>query len=254
MSEEARTAIVTGSANGIGQATARLFVEVGWNVVIADLDEDRGAAVAADLSPAAAFVALDVSDEKGWNRAAGAAVERFGSLDVLVNNAGGAPAGSIEELSRADFDRVIAVNQTGVWLGIRAVAHYLREAGGGSIVNVSSAIGMVGLSGLSAYSSAKFAVRGITRSAALELAGDGIRVNSVHPGLIDTPETEPARVAEAIERDGEFMGCTVPLGRIGTAKEVAHLIHFLASDASSYCTGAEFVIDGGMLAGPAEPR
>jgi 3alpha(or 20beta)-hydroxysteroid dehydrogenase len=223
-------------------------------VLIADLDGDRGRSVAEKLGPSAAFTELDVADEQGWDTAVEEAIGRFGKLTVLVNNAGGAPAARIEEQSRADFDSAVAVNQTGVWLGIRAVAPHLRAAGGGSIVNVSSAIGMIGLPGLAAYSSAKFAVRGITRTAALELAADGIRVNSVHPGLIDTPQTRPAGAAGAIERDGEFMGCTVPLGRIGTATEVAQVIRFLASDASSYCTGAEFIVDGGMLAGPPPPR
>ena len=244
------TAIVTGGAAGIGEATVRLFAAEGANVLIADLDQGRGRQLADELGPAAAFAPLDVADEAGWAVTARSAVERFGSVGVLVNNAGGAPSGSIEEQPRSDYERTIAVNQTGVWLGIRSLAPHLRAAGGGSIVNVSSAIGMLGAPGLAAYSAAKFAVRGITRSAALELATDGIRVNSVHPGLIETQETEGSGAAEAIADSGEFARITVPLGRIGTAAEVAQLILFLASAESSYCTGGEYLVDGGMLAGP----
>jgi len=244
------TATVTGGAGGIGEATVRLFAAEGANVLIADLDEERGRGLADELGPAAAFAPLDVADEEGWAGVARTALERFGSVEVLVNNAGGAPAGSIEEQPRPDYERAIAVNQTGAWLGIRTLAPHLRAAGGGAIVNVSSALGMIGAPGLAAYSAAKFAVRGITRSAALELAGDGIRVNSVHPGLIDTAETQGSGVAEAIAETGEFARITVPMGRIGTAAEVAQLILFLASAESSYCTGGEYVVDGGMLAGP----
>ncbi len=246
----ASTAIVTGAAQGIGEATARVFVAEGWNVLIADLNEAAGDRLAGELGANAAAAALDVADEQGWSAAAEAAERHFGAIDALVNNAGGSPPGTIEEQARADYERVIAVNQTGVWLGIRTIAPYLRQVGGGAIVNVSSAVGMIGLPGLSAYSAAKFAVRGITRTAALELAGDGIRVNSVHPGLIDTPATRPAGAAEAIAREGRFQNLTVPLRRIGSAAEVARMIVFLAGKQSSYCTGAEFVVDGGMLAGP----
>ena len=244
------TAIVTGGAAGIGEASVRLFAAEGANVLIADLDQSRGGQLAEELGPAAAFARLDVATEEGWAGVARTAVERFGSVESLINNAGGAPSGSIEEQPRSDYERAIAVNQTGVWLGIRTLAPHLRAAGGGSIVNVSSALGMVGAPGLAAYSAAKFAVRGITRSAALELAGDGIRVNSVHPGLIATAETEGSGAAEAIAKTGEFARITVPLGRIGTAAEVAQLILFLASKESGYCTGAEYLVDGGMLAGP----
>jgi 3alpha(or 20beta)-hydroxysteroid dehydrogenase len=249
-SERARTAIVTGAARGIGEATTRLLAARGWNVVVADIDSDTGERVAREIGEGALFAELDVADEQGWRRTADVAAERFGAIGVLVNNAGGAPVGSITEQPREDYERVIAVNQTGVWLGIRAIAPHMRDAGGGSIVNVSSAVGMFGVPGLAAYSAAKFAVRGITRTAALELAADGIRVNSVHPGLIDTPATEPSGAREAIQRDGAFGRLTVPLKRIGTADEVARLIAFLASDESSYCTGAEYLVDGGMLAGP----
>lgn len=247
---DGQVAIVTGGARGIGAAVVRSFVSEGARVVVGDLDEAAAAELAGELGDGVEAVALDVAEEAGWDRAVEIAAERFGGIDVLVNNAGGAPMGSIEEQPRAEYERVIAVNQTGAWLGIKAVTPPMRAGGGGSIVNVSSAVGAFGAPGLAAYSAAKFAIRGLTRTAALELAGDGIRVNAVLPGLIETPATEPSGAAEAIASDGEFARMTVPLSRIGTAAEVAGLVLFLASAESSYCTGADYLVDGGMLAGP----
>jgi len=234
-----RTAVVTGGARGLGAAYARALHAAGAAVVVADLLDDEGAALVESLGPRATFVHLDVTDEEGWETAVATTLSRFGTLDVLVNNAGIANAAPIEHYSTAKWHAVIAVNLTGTFLGCRAVVPTMAAAGGGSIVNISSVEGLRGSPGLHGYTAAKFGVRGLTKSLAVELGPRGIRVNSVHPGLILTDMTtriDPARI-------------DIPLGRPGDPDDVAGTIVFLASDASRFTTGAEFVVDGGMVTG-----
>lgn len=234
-----RTALVTGGARGLGEAYARALHAAGANVVIADLLDEAGAALARRLGERARSVPLDVTDEAGWDAAVAASVDAFGSLDVLVNNAGIANSAPIEHFTTAKWEAVIAVNLTGTFFGCRAVTPLMKAAGGGSIINISSVEGMRGSPGLHGYTAAKFGVRGLTKSLAVELGPFGIRVNSVHPGLILTDMTtriDPERI-------------DIPLGRPGVPGDVAGTIVFLASDASRFTTGGEFVVDGGMITG-----
>ncbi|CAN5714803.1 glucose 1-dehydrogenase [soil metagenome] len=241
-----RTAIITGAGRGQGEAEARLFVAEGAQVVVADILDDLGSAVAADLGDRAIFVHLDVSQEEGWASALGAATEAFGKVDVLVNNAAILHLGAIEDTSLDDFQRVVAVNQQGTFLGMRAVIPEMRRVGGDSIVNVSSKDGVLGMNGVAAYASSKWAVRGMTKVAALELGKYGIRVNTLIPGPVDTPMNSPEG-SEDVDRDAFFTGQPVP--RIGRPSELAAAALFLASDESSYCTGAELLVDVGASAG-----
>lgn len=234
-----RVALVTGGARGLGAAYTRALHAGGARVVIADLLEDEGRALAADLGERARFVHLDVTEEASWAAAVDATLDAFGSIDVLVNNAGIANAAPIEHLTLAKWNAVIAVNLTGVFLGCRAVVPAMKAQGSGSIINISSVEGMRGSPGLHGYTASKFGVRGLSQSLAVELGTFGIRVNSVHPGLILTDMTtriDPTKL-------------DIPLGRPAVPDEVAGTIVFLASDASSFTSGAEFVVDGGMIAG-----
>jgi 3alpha(or 20beta)-hydroxysteroid dehydrogenase len=223
----------------MGAEHARALAAEGASVVIGDLLDDDGAALAADIGEQALFVHLDVTDEDSWARAVAGAVERFGSLSVLVNNAGIINGNLIDQYEVAQWRAILDVNLTGTFLGIRASVPAMKAAGVGSIINVSSVEGFRGSPGLHGYTASKFAVRGLSKSAALELAEHKIRVNSVHPGFIRTPMTE------GIPED--FL--TIPLGRGADPAEVSAMVVFLASDESSYCTGSEFVVDGGLLSG-----
>ena len=243
---EGKVALISGAARGMGAAEARLFVAEGANVLLGDVRDEDGEALAKELGGSAAYVGLDVTDEASWQAAVAGAEERFGKLDVLVNNAGILHFSPLEQTELDDWERVIRVNQTGTFLGMKTAAPALRAAGGGSIVNISSAAGMEGIAGVIAYSASKWAVRGMTKTAALELGRDGIRVNSVHPGGVNTPMIATREVTEET-RTAAYGGQPIP--RIGRPEEVAELVCWLASDASSYSTGAEFVIDGGSLAG-----
>ncbi|MGI9822114.1 glucose 1-dehydrogenase [Agromyces sp. Marseille-Q5079] len=234
-----RVALVTGGARGLGAAYVRALHAAGARVVAADLLDDEGQALAAELGERARFVHLDVTDEASWAAAVEATLDAFGTVDVLVNNAGIANAAPIEHLTLAKWDAVIAVNLTGVFLGCRAVVPAMKAQGSGSIINISSVEGMRGSPGLHGYTASKFGVRGLSQSLAVELGAFGIRVNSVHPGLILTDMTtriDPSKL-------------DIPLGRPAVPDEVAGTIVFLASDASSFTSGAEFVVDGGMIAG-----
>ena len=234
-----RTALVTGGSRGLGAAYVRALHAAGASVVVADVLDDAGRALAGELGARAAFLHLDVTDEAGWDATVAATVERFGGLDVLVNNAGIANAAPIEHYTVAKWNAVIAVNLTGTFLGCRAVVPAMTSAGGGSIVNISSVEGLRGSPGLHGYTAAKFGVRGLTKSLAVELGPRGIRVNSVHPGLILTDMTtriDPDRI-------------DIPLGRAGEPDDVTGTIVFLAAEASRFTTGAEFVVDGGMVTG-----
>ncbi len=240
---QGRVAIITGAASGQGKSAAQLFVAEGAKVVLTDLNQEPGSTLAKELGGNAAFRRLDVSDEAAWSSAVAATTSRFGPVNVLLNNAGVFEPKPLLQTSVQEWEAHYRVNQLGVYLGMRAVADHMIAAGGGSIVNTSSAAGLRGMPAMFAYSATKWAVRGMSRSAAADLAGHNVRVNCVLPGIIDTPmyrANGPERCAE--------MDKQIPLGRRGTPEEVAQLMVFLASDEGAYFTGAEFTIDGGMLA------
>jgi cyclopentanol dehydrogenase len=244
-----KAALVSGGARGIGASVARLFVREGAAVLIGDVLEAEGRAVEADLWTAggnALFVRLDVTDEGDWDRAVSAAVERFGRLDVLVNNAGVGVQSRIEDTTVKEWDRVMDVNAKGVFLGTRAAIPAMRRAGGGSIVNISSQLGLVGTDNSSPqYQASKGAVRLLTKATAIQYAREEIRANSVHPGPIVTAMTEKRRADPETYRT---MLSRVPLGRFGESDEVAYGVLYLASDEAAFVTGSELVIDGGWTA------
>lgn len=244
-----KVVLVTGGARGQGEEEVRRFVAEGANVLLGDVLADEAKAVVDDLGGRAKYVPLDVTLPEDWAEAIRVAGAEFGGVDVLVNNAGVATYTPIIDGDVDSFLRVIMVNQVGVYLGMRAAAPAMKARGGGSIVNISSIDGMIGMPGVAAYVSSKFGVRGLTKVAALELAAHGIRVNSVHPGYIDTPMVRGPMGAELMEA----IAGSVPLRRLGTPEDVADMVLFLASEESRYCTGAEFVIDGGVIAGIASP-
>ncbi len=245
---EGRVALVTGGASGIGRATALRLAEEGASVVVTDLQDEAGEAVAAEIREGdgeALFVGHDVSDQASWERALGAAGEAFGRLDVLVNNAGIGDTAAIEDTSLEEYERTIAVDQTGVFLGMKMAAPMLAESGHGAIVNVSSIFGTTGGFGASpAYHAAKGAITTLTKNAALHWATEGIRVNSIHPGFIDTPLLDQAK-GTPFE---DLMVQSTPMGRLGLPGEVAAGIAYLASDDASFVTGSELYVDGGYTA------
>lgn len=245
-----KVAIVTGGARGMGAETCRLFVQEGAQVVIADVLEAEGKVLARELGDAASFRRLDVSDEANWNDLAVETVQRFGHLDVLVNNAAVLVFGAITDLPKVDFERALSVNLVGTFLGIRTVAPIMTAQGAGSIVNISSVDGLRGVNALAAYVSSKWGVRGLTKAAALELGHHGIRVNSVHPGGVNTLMSNPTG-ASLEEINKNYRG--VPLQRVGDPQEIARATLFLASDEASYCNGSELAVDGGMTAGAYYP-
>ncbi|GAA2035632.1 SDR family oxidoreductase [Agromyces tropicus] len=235
-----KVALISGGARGMGASHARLLVQEGAKVVIGDLLDDEGAALAAELGEAnARYVHLDVTDYAQWEAAVQVATEAFGRLDVVVNNAGIANFGPIEDYTLEAWDTILKINLTGVFYGIKAAIPALKESGAGSIINISSTAGLQGYEALPGYNAAKFGVRGLTKNAALDLGRYDIRVNSVHPGVIRTPMTE------ALDTPQNH----VALHRVGEPIELSNLILFLASDESSFSTGAEFVADGGETAG-----
>lgn len=241
-----KVAIITGGARGMGGATSRLFVAEGAKVVIADVLDDDGGKLAAELGDSALFVHHDVSDEASWHALLEKAIAKFGGVDVLVNNAGVLLFKSIAETSLADFERVIDINLVGTFLGVKIVGAHMIGRRHGSIVNISSVDGMKGANSLSAYNASKWGIRGLTKAAAMEYGHKGVRVNSVHPGGIDTAMGNPYSEARAEANKRYTM---VPLQRIGEPSEVAYTSLFLASDEASYLCGAEIAVDGGMLTG-----
>jgi 3alpha(or 20beta)-hydroxysteroid dehydrogenase len=243
---DGKVAVITGAARGQGAAAARRFVAEGARVAITDVLDDQGKRLADELGDAAFYRHLDVSSEEDWSRAVAETTEAFGEITVLVNNAGVLQFSAIAETSLADYERVIAINQTGTFLGMRAVIPSMTRAGGGSIVNLSSVEGIAGMGYLVAYTASKFAVRGMTKVAAMELGAHGIRVNSVHPGAVDTPMVSDA--LGGVPVDLARIGEKVALRRIGQPEDIANVVLFLASDESGYCTGSEFVVDGGATA------
>lgn len=243
---EGKVALITGAARGQGAAEARLFVAEGAKVVIGDILDQEGQQLAAELGDAAVYQRLDVTKPEDWSAAVAVAQECFGKLNVLVNNAGILLCGSIESLPLETYRKVIEVNQVGCWLGMKLVLPAMKEAGGGSIVNLSSVAGMEGVADNSAYCASKFAVRGMTKVAALEFGRFNIRVNSVHPGGIDTDMVKNPAFSE---EDSAATYRSLPIPRVGRPEEASELVLFLVSDKSSYCTGSEFIIDGGLMAG-----
>lgn len=252
---EGKVALVSGGARGLGRAMAEVFVAEGARVMIGDVLDDEANATAAAIGDAAAAVHLDVTDESSWATAVQATVDRFGSLTVLVNNAGTAEGAPFHETTLESYRRVTEVNQTGVFLGMRAAVEPMTEAGGGSIVNVSSIDGLVGAPIIISYIASKWAVRGMTKAVAMELAPRGIRVNSIHPGHVHTLlASQPGEDRTAIEAMiEEHTRRFAPMQRTGEPAEIARLAAFLASDDSSYSTGSEFVADGGLTAGYPSP-
>ena len=243
-----KVALISGGARGMGAVEARMFAREGAKVVIGDVLEDDGRQTEASINEAGGeclFVRLDVADETSWNAAVAAAIRRFGRLDILVNNAGIARIARVEETTAEEWDLVLDINAKGVFLGTKAAIPELRRAGGGSIVNISSIAGLVG-GRTSAYAASKGAVRLLTKSTAIQYAADGIRCNSVHPGVIESPMTRPIMLDTADGR--EEAAARHPMGRIGQPEDIAYGVLFLASDESSFMTGSELVIDGGLTA------
>ncbi|MBC7522252.1 MAG: glucose 1-dehydrogenase [Sandarakinorhabdus sp.] len=238
-----KVALVTGGARGMGAAHARRLVTEGACVVIGDILDGEGAALAAELGAAARYLHLDVTKPDDWAAAVSLCVTDFGGLHILVNNAGIFGGAAIVDHPLDLWQRIMDINLTGVSLGIRAATAAMIASGGTSIINISSVAGLRGAAGGSAYVASKFGVRGLTKAVAAELAPFGIRCNSVHPGIIDTPMAENLNT----------QGYDYPLGRMARADEVTNLVLYLASDESSYSTGAEFVVDGGLTMGGISP-
>ncbi len=247
-----QTVIVTGGARGMGGSHARGFVAEGANVVIADILEQEGQTLADELGEHAIFSRLDVTNDSNWAATVAAAEDAFGPVSVLINNAGIVRFGLLEETEPAVWHQVMDVNLTGAYLGIRAVASSMRKAGGGAIVNISSGAGFTATHGLSAYVASKWGVRGLTKTAALELGRDNIRVNSVHPGAIRTPilaDHAPDAAAMAATMAGAGVGLSA-IPRIAEPDEITRMVLFVASGEASFSTGSEFIADGGLLLGP----
>jgi len=245
-----KIAIITGAARGMGEATARLFAKEGASVVLTDVLDEQGAAVAKDIGGDAMFLKLDVSSDASWAEVVGAVKDKHGTVDALINNAGLVHFTPIEHFNPDDANKILGVNTVGPMLGAKHVSPVMKAAGKGSIVNISSVDGLRGCNGLTLYTASKWAVRGLTKSLAYELGTSGIRVNSVHPGGVNTPMGNarglpPEQLNMAFRR--------VPLQRIGEPAEIAAASLFLASDESSYITGAELAVDGGWGAGYYQP-
>jgi len=245
---DGKVALITGGARGMGKSHVRHFVAEGARVVFGDVLDDKGAYVAKGLGDEVCrYIHHDVTSEQDWAAAVSLTEDTFGKLDVLVNNAGILIFAPITDMRADDFKRILEVNALGTWLGMKAVVEPMTKAGGGSIVNISSIEGFTGAAGLSAYSASKFAVRGMTKAAARELAQFGIRVNSVHPGGV---LTRMVLESQDSGKDGEAFLRAMPLGRFAEPVEISRLVAYLACDESSYSTGSEFLADGGLLSGP----
>ena len=242
-----KVALISGGARGQGAVEGRLFAQEGAKVVLGDILADLGQKAADSIQQQggqATFVPLDVTKEADWQKAVETTVQTYGKLDILVNNAGIFRTEGVEATSMELWNQVIAVNQTGVWLGMKYAVPAMRNAGGGSIVNISSGAGIIGTGMAAAYHSTKGAVRILTKTAAIEYAKDRIRINSVHPGVVDTE-----MVRDLLQSEGmQSIVAAHPLGRVGVCEDIAYGVLYLASDESSFVTGAELVIDGGFTA------
>ena len=243
---DGKVALISGAARGQGEAEARLFVAEGAHVMLGDVLDEEGEVVAKELGDQAAYRHHDVTSESEWEAMVEATVSQFGRLDVLVNNAGIFRIMPMTMTTLEDYMQVVNINQVGVFLGMKAACPPMIEQGSGSIVNISSVAGLGGGLGTTAYTASKFAVRGMTKVAAVELAPFGVRVNSVHPGIIATPMLGDLNLLNGTAF--EQVMSRVPVGRVAEAEDVARLVLFLASDDSAYSTGSEFVVDGGMTA------
>ena len=252
---DGKVALISGAARGMGRAEARLFAAEGAKVAVCDVLDAEGQAVAKEIGDGALYQHLDVTSEDEWAAAVAATTAAFGELNVLVNNAGIAESAPLHKMTLESYRRVTEVNQTGVFLGMKAVVEAMTVAGGGSILNISSIDGLIGMNHLMSYVASKWAVRGMTKAAAMELASRGIRVNSIHPGFIHTSmgSTDEIAPAEVHERLDAYTQRMAPLGRAGKPDDIAKLALFLASDDSAYSTGSEFVADGGLIAGYPAP-
>jgi len=237
-----KVAIITGAAQGMGAAHAKKFIDEGAKVVITDLNAEKGQALAKELGDNAVFVKQNVTSTEDWEKVVAETEKVFGQVDILVNNAGITMAKSILKMTEEEYRRIVDINQVSVFLGMKTVVPAMQKAGGGSIVNISSMNGIVG--GAIGYTDTKFAVRGMTKAAALECANYGIRVNSVHPGVIATPMVVQEDTKAAVEAFSK----TIPMKRLAESQEVSNMVLFLASDDASYSTGSEFIIDGGLTA------
>ncbi|MFD3512014.1 SDR family NAD(P)-dependent oxidoreductase [Streptomyces sp. NPDC058657] len=253
---DGRVVVITGAARGQGEQEARLFAAEGAKVVLGDVLDDQGEALAKELGEdVARYVRLDVSREEDWAAAVTVATDTFGKIDGLVNNAGILRFNELVNTPLEEFQQIIQVNQVGAFLGIRTLAPEIEAAGGGTIVNTASYTALTGMAYVGAYAATKHAILGLTRVAAMELAAKGIRVNAVCPGAVDTPMTNPSVLDPGVDPEESRAAVAglykklVPLGRIGLPEEVAKLVLFLTGDDSSYITGQPFVIDGGWLAG-----
>ncbi len=234
--------IITGAAQGMGATHARMCIEAGAKVVLTDINAEKGQALAAELGSQALFIQHNVTSEDDWTQVIAATQAYFGTINVLVNNAGITQSKSILETSLDDYRRILEINQVSVFLGMKAVIPSMQASKQGSIINISSINGLVG--GAIGYTDSKFAVRGMTKAAALECAPFGIRVNSVHPGVIATPMIMQGDTKAAVEAFAK----SIPLRRVAQPEEVSRLVLYLASDDSSYSTGSEFIVDGGLTA------
>lgn len=244
-----KVALITGGARGQGAVEARLFAAEGANVVICDILDEEGKRIESEINNtggSSLFAHLDVTDESEWQHVIETTLNSFGQLDILVNNAGIYKWSQVEETTSELWDQTMDINAKGVFLGTKHAIAPMRNSGGGSIVNISSVAGLVGSANAAAYCASKGAVRLLTKSTAIQYAKDGIRANSVHPGIIDTPMTTPNLLATQEARDRS--ASRHPLGRVGTSEDVAYGVLFLASDESSFMTGSELVIDGGLTA------
>lgn len=241
-----KVAIITGAARGQGEATARLFASEGCSVVMTDVLTAEGEAVAADIGGNTMFMRHDISDEGDWARIVEETVARFGTVDILINNAAVTFYNPVEETSSSDVQRLLTINAVGPFLGIKAVLPVMKRARKGSIVNISSVNGLRGTSGMSGYDMSKWAVRGMTKGIALEAAPFNVRVNSIHPGAIDTPMLNPTADPDTSKL---AQGLGIPFGRVGKPVEIAMASLFLASDEASYISAAELAVDGAWTAG-----
>lgn len=237
-----KVAVITGGARGMGEAHVRLFVNEGAKVVFTDINEDAGLVLEKELGANVKFIKHDVTNKAGWDMVIQTAEEQFGPIQILVNNAGISMNKSIMDITEEEYRKIVDINQVSVFLGMKAVIPSMEKSGSGSIVNISSINGLVG--GAIGYTDTKFAVRGMTKAAALQLSPLGIRVNSVHPGVIETPMVTEGDAFEVIKQFAK----QIPIRRIAKPEEVSNLVLYLASDDSSYSTGAEFIVDGGLTA------